>query len=144
MRSLGYLKLLVSTMLVTVNHPKHQVLCCSGKGRGQCCQPRVMEEEDILGLAYSEAELQSVENLNLEGNMEINFKKLKTYQPFLDKTVTVDRAWKDEDIREAVSSVCERVNAVKGGALERDMNPTMFLPGRVLHLEDSEEYGVNQ
>ncbi len=144
MRSLGYLKMLVNTMLVTVDHPKHQVLCCSGQGKAQCCTPHILEEEDILGLAYSEAELKSVESIDLAGDVNVGFKKLKTYLPFLDKTITWDPVWKKEQMKEVVRKFAQELDLVKGGAQERDENPAMFLPGRILHLEDSEEYGVNQ
>lgn len=144
MRSLGYLRLLVSTMLKTVDHPKHQVLCCSGSGRAQCCTPYVNEEEDILGLAYSREELRSVESLDLAGDMDVSFRKLKTYLPFLDDTVTWDPTWRKEETKEVVRNLNHQVNLVKGGAQERDERPAMFLPGRILHLEDSEEYGLNK
>ena len=144
MRSLGHLKMLVGTMLVTVDHPKHQVLCCSGRGACQCCPPHVLEEEDLLGLAHSEKDLQSMESLDLASDVNISFKRLKTYLPFLDSTVTVDPVWKKKQTRETVSRLSRQINLLRGGAQERDENPAMFIPGRVLHLEDSHQYGLNQ
>lgn len=140
MRSLGYLKLLVETMLVTVDCPKHQVLCCSNSTH--CCPPRVSKDEDLLGLAYSEEDLRSVESLNLEGdlNMTGSFVKLKSYQPF----VTVNPTLRKDSTKKTVDELCKGLCLVKGGADESDDHPAMFLPGRVLHLEDSTQYAVNQ
>lgn len=138
-RSLGYLKLLIESMLVTVDSPKHKVLCCSGRGWTQCCSPsNILPGENILGLAYSKSELQSVEALNLESDLQLtqNYKKLRSYQP-----VSINPKWKHASIRQAVTNLQRQVNQVKGGAVEREDQPMMFLPGRVLHLEETEQYG---
>ena len=140
MRSLGYLKLLVETMLVSVDYPKHQVLCCSGSAHW--CSPQVPGDEDILGLAYSEADLQSVENLSLEGNllMTRSYKKLKTYKPF----VSVKSAWRKETTKKVVALLCKELHQVRGDVETLDERPMMFLPGRVVHLEDSSHYEANR
>lgn len=140
-RSLGHLKLLVETMLVTVDSPKHQVLCCSGSVDGYFSpSSRVLQDEEILGLAYSQQDLQSVEHLNLDADPTRRFKKLKTYKPF----ASVLPAWRRGDSVEAVSQLLKELNQVSGGAQESDSHPMMFLPGRILHLEESDQYGLYQ
>jgi hypothetical protein len=101
----------------------------------------VREEEDILGLAYSETDLQSTEHLNLEGGLDHtrSFKKFETYKPF----ISVKPSWHKERTRETLNALCKGLCLVKGGADESNDHPAMFLPGRVLHMEDSERYAVN-
>lgn len=140
-RSLGHLKLLVETMLVTVDSPKHQVLCCSGSVNGYFSpSSRVLEDDAILGLAYTQEDLQSVEHLNLEGDPSRSYKKLKTYKP----CASVLPAWRRGDTVEAVNRLTKELNQVNGGALESDDHPMMFIPGRILHLEESDQYGLYQ
>lgn len=128
-RSLGYLKLLIQNMLVSVDAPKHQVLCCTGRAHHH-----ISKEENILGLAYSKSELQSVEALNVEADP---YMKLKAYHPLL----SINPTWKMESTREVVTDLHRRIRQVKGGAEEREDQPMMFLPGRVLHLEETKNYG---
>lgn len=137
-RSLGHLKLVIGTMLASVDASKHRVLCCSGQGWYQCCPPRdkVLEEENILSLAHSESELQSVASLDLEGDHA----KLRKYQAFH----SVDRRWRRETTRRVVSHIHTQLHLVKGGTKERKDQPMMFLPGRVLHLEELDQYEQNK
>ena len=140
-RSLGHLKLLVQTMLATVDSPKHQVLCCSGSVNGYFSpSSRVLQDEEILGLAYTQEDLQSTEHLNLDGDPTRSFNKLKTYKPF----TSVLPAWRRGENVEAVNQLIKELNQVNGGALESDSHPMMFVPGRILHLEESDQYGLYQ
>ena len=138
LRSLGYLKHLVEAMLVTVDCPKHQVLCCSTSSLS--CRPQVVEDEDILGLAYSQKDLQSVGpgSLDLGGDPESVSEKLKKYKP----NVSVKRTLNNKEAKETVQALCKGLCLVKGGASESNDHPAMFLPGQILHMEDSSQYAV--
>ena len=140
-RSLGYLKLLVETMLVSVDYPKHRVLCCSAS-TNRCCSLRTINDEDFLGLAYSKQDMQSVLSLDLQADLNAtkSYQKLKLYRP---SVVTVDSTWRKEKTMKVVGALCRQLHQVGGGAEEcSDDKPMMFLPGKVLHLEDSPNYDV--
>ena len=139
-RSLGYLKLLIQSILVSVDSPKHQVLCCSGRSRTQCCPPRVQEEENFVGLAYTKEELQAVEVLNIEAklNETPSYKKLRVYRPARSIASKMNKVKKEG--RDAVSKLHEKMEECGGGAVEREDQPMMFLPGRIVHLEETQQY----
>ena len=64
--------------------------------------------------------------------------KLKNYLPF---TVTHPR-WKQKNGRVLVDSFIQRIKKCRGGAYEDSNQPMMFMPGRILHLEESEQYST--
>lgn len=123
---------------MSVDAPKHQVLCCSTSSSSSCCRPQVIENEDILGLAYSQKDLESVESLDLEGDLENTnaFKKLMKYKPFVSVKGT-------NGAEETVCALCKGLCLVKGSANESNDHPAMFLPGLILHLEDSSHHAGN-
>lgn len=96
----------------------------------------------MLGLSYTKAELQSLEALNLEADLDTtqSFKALRVYKP----SVSINPTWRKEKTREVIRNFNKQLEQVKGGAEKREDQPMMFLPGRVLHLEETQQYQRNK
>ncbi len=129
-RAFGYLRLLIETMLTTVDSSKNRVLCCTGRSWWHCCPPRIPQREDIVGL--EELSQQSTPE-SCDGEDE--FERLRSYLPF---TVLNPRRRNSEHALHLIRSIRECM----GGALETDKQPLMFMPGRILHLEEPDQYST--
>lgn len=139
MRSLAYLKVMVEMMLVTVDCTKHQALCCSSGKWYQCCPPKVSQDENLVSLSYLECQqdpLPSVQH-DTKGS---NVQKSKNYLPF---TVTHPK-WKSSKARGVVDKFIQRLSHRRSLAWEDPEQPMLFIPGRVLHLEEPDQYRIKK
>ena len=163
MRGLAYLKMSIADLIGKCRYTKHQVLCCTG-----CCgwKPHTPREPDLLKLAPEEANLSSLHSLDLaidETKPRPALKKIQNSLPFTTTPTTSlpftlkakfmkkeKRAVKKNFTKQFLKRLDGLREELKGERLiiESDLDmceqPMMFIPGRILHIEEGDEYATKR
>ena len=170
MRGLAYLKMSVTDLIEKCHHTKQQVLCCTG-----CCgwKPNTPREPDLLKLAPKDADLASLQSLDLaidETRPRPALKRLENSLPFTSVGVrgapsaaastalpfTLKAKLMKKDDRKVMKNFTKQFlkrleglkEELKRARVEFDSDeyeqPMMFIPGRILHLEEGDEYATRR
>lgn len=171
MRGLAYLKMSVSDLIEKCGHTKQRVLCCTGCCGWR---PTTPHEPDLLKLIPKETALSSLHSLDLAIDEtkprpglksienQLPFTSVKSQRgrkaastkkdlPFQVKTKLLKRE-KHKTMKKFTREFLERLvdleAELKGEKViieeEEEERPMMFIPGRILHLEEGEEYVTNR
>ena len=166
MRGLAHLKMSVTDLIVKCNNTKQQVLCCTG-----CCgwQPTIPREADLLKLVPTEADIASLHSLDLaidetrprpaglnsirEGlpftSVRSKREQSRVDLPFNFKEKLVNKEehkLKKRFTKDFLERLNDLESTLRGECMETDEEerPMMFIPGRILHLEEGEEYATRR
>ena len=157
MRGLAYLKMSINDLIDKCPHTKQRILCCTG-----CFgwKPHTPHEPDLLKLVPMETDHASLHSLDLavdEARPRPGLNSLKGQLPFTSgmslPTNLKAKLMKKEDRRtikrftkQFLKRLVELEEELKGVGveLEEQEQPMMFIPGRILHLEEEQEYATRR
>ena len=165
MRSLAYLKMTITDLIVKCKYTKQQVLCCTG-----CCgwRPFTPPESDLLKLIPTEADIASLDSLDLDFDKtkpRPGLESIRDGLPFTSvrpsrESVHVDLPFnlkgkimnkerhktKKHFTKDFLERLHDLESTLRGEEAEpgTEHQPMMFIPGRILHLEEGEDYATNK
>ena len=117
---------------------QHKALCCGGF---RCWKPQLPEQEELCGLneCDSSSKLPNPQTTVEEGSIfeTASLKQLKTYLPWTIKRLRRSK-YMVESTQVSVKKFVRRLRTIR--RKEEDQGPLMFIPGHVLHLEETNEH----
>ena len=132
MRSLAYLKLMLKRLLETVELKKQELCCCVFcKG----WTPDLPLDEGFCKL------LENIDPNDPQGSVvkaqPEMYSELKSYLPFTVKGRTKKNY---SQRRQCHKKFLQHLDDLKGGAkVAKERQPMMFIPGKILHIEETDD-----